>query len=188
MSNFAEWHRVEYKRRDDDEEDPFGPVPGFVDAVLDAIGPDVIGGSRNRLRALGCVLLGGVAEFVEDRVTRVKPRELRRFAVGTLGRAARLPGDDVQSLITFCQYAVEPPVRKTEAEIKALVGKYPDLEDDIRRDAEIVAGFLDDPQAADPAWAGSFKVGRAEFTDWWENPDVFSSRRIVKAITAAPAD
>ena len=88
MSNFAEWHRMEYKRVDEDEEDPFGPIPGFVDAVLDAIGPDVIAGSRNRLRALGCVLLGGVAAFAEDRVLRVKVRELRRFVVGTLGRAA----------------------------------------------------------------------------------------------------
>jgi hypothetical protein len=188
MSNFAEWHRVEYKRTDDEENDPYGPIPGFVDAVLDAIGPDVIGGSRNRLRALGCALLGGVAAFVEDRVTKVKPRELRRFAVGTLGRAARLPGDDIQSLIIFCQYATEPPARKSKEEIAKLVAKYPDLEDDIRRDAEIVASFLDDPQSADKVWRKAFDIGRSEFEDWWDNPDIFSSRRIVSAITSAPAD
>ena len=188
MSDFVEWHRVEYKRVDDDEEDPLGPIPGFVDAVLDAIGPDVIGNSKNRLRALGCALLGAVASYIEDRVTKVKPREFRRFAVGTLGRAARWPGDDVQSLITFCQYAVEPPVRKSEEEIAKLVAKYPDLEDDIRRDADIVAEFLNIPQHSDEAWRKAFDVGRSEYEDWSENPDAFSSRRIVKAIQSAPAD
>jgi hypothetical protein len=187
MSDFVGWHRVEFKVGDD-EENPFGPLPGFVDAVLDGVGPEVIAGSRNRLRAFGCVLLGGVAAFAEDRVTKVSLRELRRFVVGTLGRAARLPGDDVQSLISFCQYATDPPVRKSEAELDRLVQKYPDLEDDIRRDAGIVAGFLDDPQHADPAWQNAFQVGSAEFTDWWDNPDVFSARRVVKAIAAAPAD
>jgi hypothetical protein len=187
MSNFAEWHRVEY-RRDNDEEAAHGPLPRFVDAVLDAVGPDVIAGSRNRLRALGCALLGGVAAFAEDRVTRLPARELRRFAVGTLGRAARLPGDDVESLIAFCQYAVDPPVRKSEEELSRLIAKYPDLDDDIRRDAEAVAAFLDDPQHADPAWRNAFDVGGNEFTDWWENPDIFSSKRVVKAITSAPPD
>src|SRR5262245_282741 len=187
MSDFVEWHRVE-SRSGDDEENPFGPLPGFVDAVLDAVGPDVIAGSRNRLRALGCVLLGGVQAFAEDRVTKVSPRDLRRFVVGTLGRAARLPGDDVHSLIAWCQYAVDPPARKSDAELDALVRKYPDLEDDLRRDAEAVAGFLDDPQHADPAWRRSFEIGSAEFADWWDNPDTFSARRIVRGISAAPSD
>jgi hypothetical protein len=187
MSNFAEWHRVEHQQTDG-EESPYGPLPGFVDAVLDAIGPEVIAGSRNRLRALGCVLLGAVAAFAEDRVTRVPARELRRFAVGTLGRAARLPGDDVESLISYCQYAIDTPVRKSEEQITRLIAKYPELDDDIRRDAESVAGFLDDPQHADPTWRNSFDVGGNEFADWWQNPDAFSARRIVKAITAAPAD
>src|SRR5262245_62820037 len=106
MSDFAGWHRVGHQHMEG-EGCPYGPLPGFVDAVLDSVGPDVIAGSRNRLRALGCVLLGAVAAFAEDRVTRVPARELRRFAVGTLGRAARLPGDDVESQITFCQYAID---------------------------------------------------------------------------------
>src|SRR5262249_58175170 len=103
-------HRVA-SRSGDDEDSPFGPLPGFVDAVLDAVGPDVIAGSRNRLRALGCVLLGGVHAFAEDRVTKVSPRDLRRFVVGTLGRAARLPGGDVHSLIAWRQDAVDPAAR-----------------------------------------------------------------------------
>jgi len=187
MSDFAGWHRVGHQHMEG-EECPYGPLPGFVDAVLDSVGPDVIAGSRNRLRALGCLLLGAVAAFAEDRVTRVPARELRRFAVGTLGRAARLPGDDVESLITFCQYAIDTPVRKSEEQIARLIAKYPELDDDIRRDAESVAGVLDDPQHADVAWRNAFDVGGNEFADWWENPDAFSARRITKAITAAPAD
>jgi hypothetical protein len=187
MSDSAEWHRIEHPLTDG-EESPYGPLPRFVDAILDAIGPVVIDRSRNRLRALGCVLLGAVAAFAEDRVTRVPARELRRFTVGTLGRAARLPGDDVESLITFCQYAVDPPVRKSEEQIARLIARYPELDDDIRRDADSVAGFLDDPQHADPVWRSAFDVGGNEFADWWENPDAFSARRIVKAITVAPAD
>jgi hypothetical protein len=37
-------------------------------------------------------------------------------------------------------------------------------------------------------WRSAFDVGGNEFGDWWENPDAFSARRIVKAIGAAPAD
>lgn len=181
------WKRVGFKA-EHDEDNPYGPIPAFVDAVLDAVGPDVIAGSRNRLRALGCVLLGSVAVFVEDRVLKVPNRDLRRYAVGTLGKAARLPGDDVQSLVVFCQYAVEPPVRKTEADIAALVAKYPDLEDDIRRDADTIAGHLDLAETPHEVWEQAYGIGKAEFTDWWEDADLFNAKRLVKVVRSAPAD
>src|SRR5262249_62343384 len=104
MSDFVEWHRVE-SRSGDDEDNPFGPLPGFVDAVLDAVGPDVIAGSRNRLRALGCVLLGGVHAFAEDRVTKVSPRGLRRVGGGASGPAAPPPGAGGRFLMPRCQRA-----------------------------------------------------------------------------------
>lgn len=182
----ADWLRVENEV--DPEDNPYGPLPDFLDAVLDGVRPDVVAGSRNRLRALGCVLVGAAAEFAEDRVTKVSVRDLNRYVIGTLGRAARLPGADVQALVGWCLYATDPPVRKAEAEVAKLVARYPDLEAEIRRDAEVVAEFLADARSADPAWATAKAVGRAEFADWWADPDLFSARRLVKAIAAAPAD
>jgi hypothetical protein len=186
MSDKTDWLRTSQKI--DPEDNPYGPLPDYFDAVLDGVGPAVVAGSRNRLRALGCVLVGAVAEFAEDRVTKVSVRDLKRFLVGNLGRAARLPGDDVQSLIFWCIYATDPPARKTEEELTKLITKYPDLEMEIRRDAEIVAEFLDDPVSGDEVWAKAKSVGRAEFADWWENPDVFSAKRLIKVISSAPAD